>query len=152
MQGRNSQVRISSFHPDTVFQVDLVTSIQHAKNILQSLSSANFVHADVTCLTMERIPKGESGFLHVKCNKPEPGKSALQPGILFVCIKLTSLIYLSPVISDCISILMMYTWKIFSTKSHGKLHKIAMTCFFSYFFPAAILEGWTFLLLKWLVL
>ena len=141
MQGRNSHVRISSFHPDIVFQVDLVTSIQHAKSILQSLSSANFVHADVTCLTIERLPKGESGFLHVKCNKPKPGKSALQPGILFVCIKLTSLLYLSPVISDCISILMMYTWKIFSTKSHGKLHKIAMTCFFSYFFPAVILEG-----------
>ena len=141
MRSRNSHVRISSFHPDIVLQVDLVTSIQHTKSILQSLSSANFVYADATCLMMERLPKGESGFLHVKCNKPKPGKSALQPGILFVCVKLTSLIYLSPGISDCISILMMYTWKIFSTKSHGKLQKIALTCFFSYFFPAAILEG-----------
>ena len=83
---------------------------------------------------MESLPKGERGFLHVKCNKPKPGKSALQPGILFVCIRLTVLIYLAPATSDCISILTMYKWKIFSVKSHGNLHKITLTCLFSYFF------------------
>ena len=70
-------------------------------------------------LTMERLPKGERGFLHVKCNKTKPGKSALQPGILFVYIRLAFLIYLSPVILDYTSILMMYKWKIFSVRSHG---------------------------------
>lgn len=62
MRSRNSHVRISSFHPDIVLQVDLVTSIQHTKSILQSLSSANFVHADATCLMMERLPKGKVVF------------------------------------------------------------------------------------------
>lgn len=97
------------------------------------------------CLKMERLPKEESGFLHVKCNKPKPGKSALQPGILFVCIRLAFVIDLSPVISDYTSILMMYKWKILSIRSHGNLYKIML---FLLFFPAAILEGSTFLLLK----
>lgn len=96
-------------------------------------SSANYVHSDVMCLIMKTHPKGESGFLQVKCNKSKLGKSVLQPGILFVCIKLTFLIYLLPVISDCISILMMYKWKMFRVKSHGNVLKITLTCFFSLF-------------------
>lgn len=40
-------------------------------------------------LMMESLPNGESGFLCVKCNKLKVGKAALQPEILFACIRLT---------------------------------------------------------------
>lgn len=116
-------------------------------SILQSLSFATYVHVNIMCLIIKIFLKRESGFLHVKCNKLKPGKSALQLGILFVCIRLTFLIYLSLVISYCTSILMMYKWKVFSVKSHENLHKITLTCSFS-FFSAVILESCTCLLLK----
>ena len=62
MHSKDSRVRISNFHPDIVSQVDPVASIKHAKSILQSISSANYVHADVMCLMMERLPKGKVIF------------------------------------------------------------------------------------------
>ena len=142
MHSWDSCVKMCGFHSDIVHQVN-----QHITDSLmcELCSCSWYVSYN------EKTSKGESGFLLVKCNKPKSGKSALQPGILFVCIKLAFLIYLSPAISDCISILMMYKWKIFSVKSHGNLHKITLM-FFLLFFPAVILEGCTFLLLKWLVL
>lgn len=139
MHGRGTCVKISSSHQDIVHQVD---PTYYNLLICKLCSFRCYVSYN------ENTFKEESGFPQVKCNKSKRGKSVLQLGILFVCIKLTFLIYLLPVISDCISILMMYKWNMFSVKSHGNFLKITLTYFFSYFYPAVILEGCTFLLLK----